>query len=232
MSDRTFNKPLPGHWDTTEGAEVASLIVDEKREHLTMGDMSDFHFANAQYLASRNDLDLIVYQTAAKERIRWLSAQLAQANYRLAALNQELFGADHPEASEPLQSATPRHAPVDLGPAAGAREEAGKPSEQLVPVTTEETVKWLEEACRNWDSVPYLSDGDVQDVCAQLNAIIRLRHATLTASIRAQALEEALAAVGRVEPEWDEATGHEGMTWRQFRQIALATISALKGGNL
>jgi hypothetical protein len=36
-------------------------------------------------MADRPDLALIAYQTAAKERIRWLSAQLALANLRVGA---------------------------------------------------------------------------------------------------------------------------------------------------
>jgi hypothetical protein len=49
------------------------------RADLCKGDMSDFALANAQFMCDRNSLDLIAYQTAAKERIRWLSIQLARA---------------------------------------------------------------------------------------------------------------------------------------------------------
>ena len=42
-------------------------------------DLTDFALANAVFMADRSDLDLIVYQTAAKERIRWLSLRLAEA---------------------------------------------------------------------------------------------------------------------------------------------------------
>lgn len=42
-------------------------------------DMTDFALANAVFMADRNDLSLIHYQTAAKERIRWLSIRLADA---------------------------------------------------------------------------------------------------------------------------------------------------------
>lgn len=74
---------IPGHWATSDGAEMAARCVGEDRSQLTKGDLSDFALANAQFLASRHDLDLIVYQTAAKERIRWLSAQLARAQAAL-----------------------------------------------------------------------------------------------------------------------------------------------------
>ena len=46
------------------------------------GDMTDFALANAVFMASRDDLSLIHYQTAAKERIRWLSLRLASAEAR------------------------------------------------------------------------------------------------------------------------------------------------------
>lgn len=65
---------------------MAGRSLNEARTRLCKGDVSDFALANAVFLASRNDLDLIVWQTAAKERIRWLSAHLAVAD--LAALAQ------------------------------------------------------------------------------------------------------------------------------------------------
>lgn len=48
-------------------------------------DLSDFELANAVFMADRYSLDLIHYQTAAKERIRWLSIELAKAKATLAA---------------------------------------------------------------------------------------------------------------------------------------------------
>jgi len=51
----------------------------QDRTELGMGHMTDFELANAQFMADRNSLDLIVFQTAAKDRIRWLSIQLANA---------------------------------------------------------------------------------------------------------------------------------------------------------
>jgi hypothetical protein len=68
---------VPGHWSTLEGCRMANEYVGKERTDLTMGDMSDFALANGVYLAGRSDLDLIHYQQAAKERIRWLSARLA-----------------------------------------------------------------------------------------------------------------------------------------------------------
>ncbi len=82
----------PGHWDTPGGREMAAEYVVKDRSELMMGDMSDLHFANAQFLVSRNSLELIHFQTAAKERIRWLSARLAEAEalrQRIEALEAE-----------------------------------------------------------------------------------------------------------------------------------------------
>ncbi len=61
-----------GHWDTAEGAAMAQRYVGVPRRNLTHGEMSDFALANRAYMAGRNDLDLEVWQNAAKERIRWL----------------------------------------------------------------------------------------------------------------------------------------------------------------
>lgn len=68
---------MPGHWDTPEGHEMATGYLARSREELCHGELSDLALANRVYMASRDDLDLLAWQTAAKERIRWLSAQLA-----------------------------------------------------------------------------------------------------------------------------------------------------------
>lgn len=85
--------------------------------------------------------------------------------------------------------------------------------EQLVPVTTGETVKWLEEACRNWDNMPRLSDHDVQDVCAQLNAIIHHRLADLRTHPAVEpdeGLVERDIMIGEFIAQWDDAA--DGVT--------------------
>jgi len=74
-----FDRPIAGHWSTVEGTEMANRYAAKQRGDLAYGDKSDLELANAIFMASRNDLDLIALQTAAKERIRWLSAQLALA---------------------------------------------------------------------------------------------------------------------------------------------------------
>lgn len=85
---------LPGSWSTPEGMAMAQEYATHGRDWLAKGTMSDFELANAVYMADRRDLDLIVYQTAAKERIRWLSVQLALRDIEGAAARdaiQELY---------------------------------------------------------------------------------------------------------------------------------------------
>lgn len=76
---------LPGHWSTQEGLYMAAEYAAKDRTDLAMGDRSDLQLANDQFLASRDSLDLIHFQTAAKDRIRWLSVQLALARAELDA---------------------------------------------------------------------------------------------------------------------------------------------------
>lgn len=71
---------FPGHWDTPDGQEMADAYANMTRSDLAKSDMSDLALANRQYMADRSDLDLLSWQTAAKERIRWLSVQLAIAH--------------------------------------------------------------------------------------------------------------------------------------------------------
>lgn len=77
---------LPHHWAGPEGHAVATVYADRSREQQAMPHMSDFALANAVYMASGGSPMLIAYQTAAKERIRWLSVQLAIKEAELAAL--------------------------------------------------------------------------------------------------------------------------------------------------
>ncbi len=92
----------PGHWDTPEGREIAVDYLAKDRANLCMGDVSDFHLANKQFL---EDISVgtvtfqsaIGMQTAAKERIRWLSVHLAAANQKLATLTAP------PTSIEPVQ---------------------------------------------------------------------------------------------------------------------------------
>ena len=76
---RALDPVAPGHWETPAGLAMAEEYAAMTREDLAKSAMSDFELANRQYLAGREDLDLVAWQTAAKERIRWLSVQLAIA---------------------------------------------------------------------------------------------------------------------------------------------------------
>jgi hypothetical protein len=84
----TLPDALPGHWDTAGGREMAERYLKETRQQQTKGGLPDFVLANAQYL---EDISVgtvtfqsaIAMQTAAKERIRWLSAHLALAELQL-----------------------------------------------------------------------------------------------------------------------------------------------------
>lgn len=81
---------LPGHWESAEGREMAEVYAELPRERLSYGAEPDLVLANMQYMASRNSLDLVPLQTAAKERIRWLSAQLALAIQALEAARDDI----------------------------------------------------------------------------------------------------------------------------------------------
>ena len=75
---------LPGHWETPDGHDMAMRYADGTRDSLALCNKTDLELANMVFMASRHDLNLIVVQTAAKDRIRWLSVQLAMALARAA----------------------------------------------------------------------------------------------------------------------------------------------------
>lgn len=78
-SDHVRGRPA-GHCDDDKAWQQFSAdYAHHPRANLGKGDMTDFALANALFMCDRNSLDLIVYQTAVKERIRWLSIQLAAA---------------------------------------------------------------------------------------------------------------------------------------------------------
>jgi hypothetical protein len=76
---------LPGHWTSPEGREMAGRYATMTRANLLMDDRSDLGLANALYLVSGE----IAIQTAAKERMRWLSVQLALAEARIRTTEAE-----------------------------------------------------------------------------------------------------------------------------------------------
>lgn len=78
--------PYPDWVAEDKGDEVCEMVQKQrelKRSDLPMSEMSDFRFANAQFLIDRNSFERSVYQSAAKQRIRWLSVQLADARHAL-----------------------------------------------------------------------------------------------------------------------------------------------------
>lgn len=80
MTEFTVPSRADGHCeDDAAWSEMVRRYGPMDRSRLCMGEKSDFLLANAQFLVDRNSLDLIAYQTAAKDRIRWLSVQLAIA---------------------------------------------------------------------------------------------------------------------------------------------------------
>ncbi len=80
----------PGHCaDNDAWAYFCERLCTLARKDLAGGDMTDFALANHVFMADRMDLDLIGAQTAAKERIRWLSVQLAIALSYISRLEAE-----------------------------------------------------------------------------------------------------------------------------------------------
>lgn len=95
----TLPTSMPGHWDTAEGREMAERYLEQDRNQLGKAELSDLALANAQYL---EDISVgtvtfqsaIAMQTAAKERIRWLSAHLAAAKLQNEVARDALIQAD------------------------------------------------------------------------------------------------------------------------------------------
>lgn len=83
INPTTLPDKLPGHWSTDNGAMMARFYATRPREELAMADMSDMELANHIYMMNKFDFSMIAAQTAAKERIRWLSARLALAEAAL-----------------------------------------------------------------------------------------------------------------------------------------------------
>ena len=75
-------RPAAGHCDDPKA--WAEFVRQYDGKPRSMPGVTDFALANRVFMASRGDLDLILWQTAAKERIRWLSIELAKAQHALA----------------------------------------------------------------------------------------------------------------------------------------------------
>ena len=71
---------------------------DCERAKLAKGHLTDDELANGVYMVDRNSLDLIVWQEAAKDRIRWLSRALEAAQAKVAKVTSDrqfIIGANH-----------------------------------------------------------------------------------------------------------------------------------------
>ncbi len=86
---------LSGQWTTPEGRQMAQRCLAETRDQLSMASVSDMELANRIFLADRCSLEMIGLQAAAKERIRWLSAQLAYRNGMVADVNAAIEPVRH-----------------------------------------------------------------------------------------------------------------------------------------
>lgn len=77
---------LPGHWETDEGSGMAKHYLDAypTREKLAYGKLTDMSVAWEISMLFRTDPDFEPKLAMAKDRIRWLSAQLAA---RLGEIN-------------------------------------------------------------------------------------------------------------------------------------------------
>lgn len=85
----TLPEKLPGHWTTPDGAEMAKRYVDIPRHQLFGGDFTDFEAAHRVAMTMRSDLDFEASLALARDRIRWLSVQLALSNQEVARLKPE-----------------------------------------------------------------------------------------------------------------------------------------------
>ncbi len=77
ISPNAVNTPA-AQWREDGQPDPHGDRYDCPRSSLPMGNLTDDEMANAVFMANRNDLRLVVFQDAAKERIRWLSRQLSK----------------------------------------------------------------------------------------------------------------------------------------------------------
>lgn len=85
----TIPDTLPGHWDSAAGAEMAREYAGMTRAQLCGGDLTDSNVAFRTAMLGRNQLDHEAVLTVAKDRIRWLSVQLALSQIALNLIAEE-----------------------------------------------------------------------------------------------------------------------------------------------
>jgi len=80
---------LQGHWTTPSGHDMAERVADLKRHEIGFWDATDFDLAHRCGMADGRTIADTAVLLAAKDRIRWLSVQLALANLRAQKVNHE-----------------------------------------------------------------------------------------------------------------------------------------------
>lgn len=75
---------LPGHWQAADGHKIALRYATMTREQLCGGTSTDMLVAFEIASLCRDDLDFEAVLATARDRIRWLSVQLALANAKAA----------------------------------------------------------------------------------------------------------------------------------------------------
>lgn len=78
--------PLPGHWNASDGHEMALRYAPKTREQLAGGISTDMLVAFEIASLCRDDHDFEAVLSTAKDRIRWLSVQLALAQMEAKTL--------------------------------------------------------------------------------------------------------------------------------------------------
>ena len=76
----THPKATPSsQWKVNGESDPHGSRYDCERAALAKGSLTDDELANGIFMADRSDLDLISWQQAAKDRIRWLSRAIDRA---------------------------------------------------------------------------------------------------------------------------------------------------------
>lgn len=70
---------VPGHWETLAGKQMAGEYADNTRARLCGGQYTDMEIAHQTAMIGRDDLMFEPKLSMARDRIRWLSVQLAIA---------------------------------------------------------------------------------------------------------------------------------------------------------
>ncbi len=83
--ERISKKTVAAKWRESGKQDPFGDTYECEREALTLGHLPDDEIANAVFLNGNAGIGSIVYLTAAKERIRWLSRELVKAQQKVAS---------------------------------------------------------------------------------------------------------------------------------------------------